>query len=214
MRGEAVAVYSGLLILGFGGHARSIADVGLSAGIARLCFVDKNARPDESFVGFEVLPEWVGELPEGWAVIPGSGDNFKRQSQLAFATEQGWPIATLVAPTATLGVGSTVGAGSFVAQHAHVGPMASVGKGCIVNSGAIIEHDCVVGDYTHVSIGACVAGRSRIGRYCFLGAGSTVIDGLSITDSVILGAGGCATQALELSGTYVGVPARLISGMR
>lgn len=207
-----MTAYSGLLILGFGGHARSVADVALDAGIPELCFVDENARLNERFAGFEVLTEWVGNLPEGWAVIPASGDNIKRQSQLDFAVEQGWPVASLVANTATMGVGSTLGAGCFIARHAHIGPMASVGRGCIVNTGAIIEHECSIGEYTHVSIRACVAGRSHVGRYCFIGAGATVIDGVRVTDHVVLGAGACAHRSLELPGTYVGVPARLMNG--
>ncbi len=204
--------YLGLLILGFGGHARSVADVALAEGIAQLCFIDECARPDEHFAGFEVLSNWPGELPDGWAVMPASGDNSKRQALCQWSTERGWPLATLVASTATIGFGTVLEAGCFVARHAHVGPMSHLGQGCIVNTGAIIEHDVVVGEYSHVSIGACVAGRGRVGRQCFLGAGSTVIDGLNIADGVTLGAGACATESLEVPGVYVGVPARLISG--
>jgi UDP-N-acetylbacillosamine N-acetyltransferase len=40
---------TGLLILGFGGHARSVADVAIASGITQLCFIDANAKPNESF---------------------------------------------------------------------------------------------------------------------------------------------------------------------
>lgn len=199
----------GVLILGFGGHARSVADVALSLGIKHLHFVDNNARPNESFGGFPVMSTWVSELPDGWTVMPASGDNASRQAQIEEISKRGWPLATLIAPTATIGFGAIVGAGTLVAHHTHVGPMAIVGSGCIVNTGAIIEHECTVGDYTHVSVNATIAGRCRIGSHCFLGANSTIIDSVSVGDNVTLGAAACAHRDLFTPGTYIGVPARL-----
>ncbi|WP_207263546.1 acetyltransferase [Pseudomonas sp. GW101-3H06] len=205
---------TGMLILGFGGHARSVADVALASGVSQLCFIDNNARPGESFTSFPVKSSMDFELPADWVVIPAAGDNKKRVEQCDWAIQQGWRLGTLIAPSATVGIGALIGEGSFIAHHAHVGPMASVGRGCIINTGAIVEHECIVGQFSHVSVGAVVAGRSRVGDRCFLGAGSTVIDGLQITDDVMLGAGACAHRNLEVAGTYVGVPAKVLGGKR
>jgi sugar O-acyltransferase (sialic acid O-acetyltransferase NeuD family) len=202
---------SGVLILGYGGHARSVADVALSLGVKQLLFIDSNARPNENFGGFPVLSDWLQELPEGWVVMPASGDNAIRQAQIEQVATRGWSLGTLIAPTATIGFGASVGAGTLVAHHAHVGPMANLGSGCIVNTGAIIEHECTVGNSTHVSVNATVAGRSRVGNFCFLGASSTVIDGVNVGDNVTLGAAACAHRDLVAPGVYVGVPARLLA---
>lgn len=207
-----MTLLSGLLILGFGGHARAVADVALASGIKQLCFIDSNARPNETFGEFSVLPSWDEELPDGWSVMPASGDGLSRQTQCNWVTERGWPLATLISPTATVGVGAKVGPGTLVAHHAHVGPMASIGAACIINTGAIVEHECIVDDFTHVSIKAAVAGRCKIGRFCFIGAGSTVIDSIRIHDGVTLGAGACAHRDLEEPGVYVGVPAKKLTG--
>lgn len=201
---------TGMLILGFGGHARSVADVALASGVTQLCFVDANARPGESFCSFPVKSSLDFELPEDWAVFPAAGDNKKRMEQCEWILQQGLRLATLISPCATIGVGAHISEGTFIGHHAHVGPMASVGRGCIVNTGAIIEHECVVGAYSHISVGAVVAGTTRIGDRCFLGAGSTVIDGLRVTDDVMLGAGACANRNLDKAGTYVGVPAKFL----
>ncbi|KAB0490638.1 acetyltransferase [Pseudomonas vancouverensis] len=201
---------AGILILGFGGHARSVADVALASGITQLSFVDSNARPNEAFLSFPVKSALDFELPSDWVVFPAAGDNQKRLEQCDWATQQGLRLGTLISPYATVGVGAQVGEGSFIAHHAHIGPMAKVGRGCIINTGAIVEHECTVGQYTHVSVGAVIAGRSRIGECCFLGAGSTVIDGLQVADHVVLGAGACAHRNLEIAGTYVGVPAKML----
>lgn len=203
---------SGLVILGFGGHARSVADVALDSGIQQLCFVDENARPNERFLTFAVQREWPDNLPEGWAVIAASGDGVRREAQGAEVLARGWALATVVAKSATLCIGVQVGEGSFVGRHAHIGPMAKVGQGCIINTAAIIEHESVVGDFTHVSVNTTVAGRSTIGSHCFIGAGATVVDGVAVADSITVGAGACVTRSLDTPGTYVGVPARPVGG--
>jgi sugar O-acyltransferase (sialic acid O-acetyltransferase NeuD family) len=204
----------GLVILGCGGHARSVADVALAAGYRQLLFIDANAGAGERLLGFAVEREPPRVLPAGWRWIAAAGDGRARQRQVALAGELDWPagsLAVLAAPTATIGAGASVGAGTFIAHHAHLGPLARVGTGVIVNTGAAVEHDCVIGDYAHVSVNATVAGRSRVGSRCFVGAGATVIDGVQIGDDITLGAGGVAIASLDTAGTYVGVPAKLVS---
>lgn len=201
---------AGLVIFGFGGHARSVADVALAAGISKLLFVDANARQGESFQGFEVLAAWDRPMPEGWAVFSASGNGDTRQRQIGEFRQAGLPIATLIAPNATLGVGSRIGEGTFIARSSHVGPAATIGEGCIVNTGAIVEHECAIGDYTHISVNATIAGRSRIGNFCMIGAGVTVIDSVTVCDRVVVGAGGLVQRSIATVGTYVGVPARIL----
>lgn len=198
----------GLLILGCGGHARSMADVALKAGYVELLFIDEQARPRETLLGFPVHKGLPERLPTSWECFPGSGDGHRRATQIERLDTQDWPVATLISPLATLGAGSSVGRGSAVGHHAHVGPLACVGTGCIINTGAAVEHDCRVGDYTHVSVHATLAGTSRIGRFCMLGAGATVIDRVNIADNVCIGAGAVVVAPIERAGTYVGVPVR------
>lgn len=200
--------YDGLWILGFGGHARSVADIALACGIKKLLFIDEAAKYGEQFMGFDVLSIVPNELPKGWAVFPAAGDNTKRKNQYEMAKQNKWPLATLIAPSASLGVGSSIQPGTLVAHHAHIGPMAVIGSACIINTGAIVEHESRIGDYCHISVHSTIAGRSQIGASSFIGAGSTVIDGLEICENVTLGAGSCAITNILTSGIYVGVPAR------
>ena len=200
----------GLLILGLGGHARSVADVALTLGYQSLLFVDENAAPGERVLEFETRREFQGLLPAGWSCLPASGDNRRRQIQTRFASEAGWPIATLISPHASVGFGALVSLGCFVGHHSHVGPMARVGTGCVLNTGSIVEHESEIGDYVHVSVNATVAGRCRLGNFVFLGAGATVIDGTSIGDDIIVGAGGLVIASIVEPATYVGVPVKRV----
>lgn len=202
----------GLLVLGFGGHARSVADVALACGIKNLLFIEPHARTGENFLGHAVESGWpeIALFPD-WQYLPASGNGAIREQQMREAKARGWKAATLIAPTATIGVGATVGEGSFVAQHAHVGPMAQFGAACIVNTGAAVEHEVIVGAFSHVSVHSVVAGRARIGSFCFIGAGAIVIDKVQVADGITLGAGGVAASDLLETGTYIGVPARLLN---
>ena len=195
-----------LIVLGFGGHARSIADVAIAAGVPALAFVDAGAAPGEEFAGFNAVVQCPSIEP-GWAVLPAAGDNRIREGQIAAYGGRA-PLYTLVSPHAYVGVGGTLGRAVFVAHHAHLGPCAQLGDGCIVNTGAIVDHEAWIGRCAHVSINATVAGRCRIGERVFLGAGSVVIDGVSIAADVVVGAGAVVIADLEEAGTYVGVPAR------
>lgn len=196
-----------LIILGFGGHARSVADVALLCGYSDLLFVDANARPRESFLGHPVVSSLKDHYSDKCAAFPAAGDNLKRSQQCAEIQSLGLDLVALISPLASIGVGSTVAAGSFIGHHAHVGPMARIGAGCIINTGAIVEHESEVGDYSHVSVNATIAGRSRLGMFSMLGAGATIIDGVDVGSNVIIGAGAVIHRSVATPGTYVGIPA-------
>ena len=201
----------GLVILGFGGHARSVADVALAMGITELYFVDDNAQPDESFLGFPVTTRWPDELEDKWSITPAIGDNGQRKEQMDKIQKAGLRVATIIAPTASIGAGSRIDQGSFIGHHAHVGPMARIGTGCIVNTCAVVDHESVVGEFTHVSLNSTIAGRCKIGCFAMLGAGATMIDGVNVADGVVIGAGGVVIESLTEAGVYVGVPVKRVS---
>jgi UDP-N-acetylbacillosamine N-acetyltransferase len=199
----------GLVILGFGGHARSVADVALDLGIPNLVFVEESALAGESFLGFPILTEMPKPLPEGWEVFPAAGDNTWRQRQIESAAALSLPMACLVSRDAYVGKGATIQPASFVAHHAHIGPMAAIGRGTILTTAAVVDHDSYIGDFTHISVNTTIAGRCRVGDLVFVGAGATVIDLIRIVDRVTIGAGSTVINDITEPGVYVGSPARL-----
>lgn len=195
-----------LIILGFGGHARSVADIAVACGYSDLIFVDGNAREGEHFLGHPVLAS-LDISAQSCDVFPGGGDNTRRKQQCEDIVLLGLTPATLISPLASIGIGSSVAAGCFVGNHAHIGPMAEVSLGCIINSGAIVEHESKVGAYSHVSVNASIAGRSTLGSLSMLGAGATIIDGVDVGDHITIGAGAVVHRSISAPGIYVGIPA-------
>lgn len=198
---------AGLVVLGFGGHARSVADVALRAGIDRLLFVDEAARPGEGFAGFVAQRHWP-ELQPGWCAFPASGDAGRRKDLMSAAEARGFEICALLSPSAYVGVEAVVHKGAMIAHRAHIGPGATIGAGAIVNTAAVIDHETQIGEYCHIAVNATVAGRCVIGRGVMIGAGAVVVDNVRVCDGVTVGAGTVVVRNITEPGTYVGSPAR------
>ena len=76
-----------------------------------------------------------------------------------------------------------------------------------VNSGAIIEHDCVIGDFSHVAPGSVLAGNVTVGDMTLIGAGAAVIPGVSIGSRCTVGAGAVVIRDIHNDHKALGVPA-------
>lgn len=76
-----------------------------------------------------------------------------------------------------------------------------------VNTCCSIDHDCIIGEYVHVSVGAHVCGTVKIGDRTWIGAGSTIINNVDVCSDCTIGAGAVVIQNIDGVGTYVGVPA-------
>lgn len=206
-------------IIGCGGHARAIADTILFLNEnANIIFFDDNARDNEIVMGrFKVLKlsDNIESLKTASHIVIGLGDNEKRRETADFLKENIKPSSeqckSLISNGATIGHFSDVGIWSYIANKVHVGPEVHIGNGTIINSGAIVEHNCTVGSFSHISVNAAICGKSRIGNNVFVGAGAVVKDKISICDNVVVGAGSVVVKDLVEPGTYVGVPAKIVS---
>lgn len=201
-----------LVILGIGGHARSVADVALQLGYLNIIFVDKNAKNGECYEGFEVFKRIPNSINLSKCVFfPAAGDNSIREEQYKELKKMGVEIVSIISNRATISRDSTIQAAVFIGHHAHVGPRTTIRDAVILNTSSIVEHDSIIGNFSHVSIGTAVAGSCTVGDRCFLGAASTIIDSIEITENVTLGAGGVVIKNIKDSGVYVGVPAKMVT---
>jgi len=81
--------------------------------------------------------------------------------------------------------------------------------GVHLNTGCIVCHDVSIGKHSIISPGAVICGNVTIGKRCYIGAGATIRDGVTIGDDITVGCGATVVNNLPLSGTYVGIPAKL-----
>ena len=59
----------------------------------------------------------------------------------------------------------------------------------IINTKALVEHECVVGDFAHIAVGAVLCGQVVVGEGAFVGANATVIQCREIGSNEIVPAG-------------------------
>lgn len=196
-----------VVIIGASGHGKVIADIIVKSGDIVVGFLDDNLNLGNEFIGFPILGQ-VCEAQEWkdykFIVAIGNADIRER---MVNELDVGW--YTAIHPTAVISsIGVEIGEGTVIMANSVINADAKIGKHCILNTGAIVEHDNVIEDYVHVSVGSKLAGNVSIGRKTWMGIGSQVIQGKTICAEVIIGAGAVVIENISKKGTYVGVPAK------
>ena len=113
------------------------------------------------------------------------------------ATQLGFKLPVIIAPTAHVSRHATIGAGSIVMHGAIVNAGAKVGNNCIVNSRALIEHDAAVEDHCHISTGAILNGDVTVGAGSFIGSGSVIKEGVAVGKGCLVGMGLTVRHSLK-----------------
>lgn len=198
-----------LCCYGAGGHGRAVAGQWHARTGCRPVFADASVPVGSDNAGFPVRYRELRELQDE-ALIVTVGDNAARRIVQLEAVRLGIELASFVADPANY-FAEAPRPGSVVLAGAVVNPAARIGAGVIVNTSVVIEHDCVLGDFAHVSTNATLAGGVRIGEAAWVGAGAVLLPGVVIVAGTVIGAGAVVTRNVAEPGTYAGVPARRIS---
>ena len=203
-----------LILIGGGGHCKSIIDVAESAGYNILGVLD--------------MPEEVGECVLDYKVIGTDDDVLQYVDKAEFiitigfiknpairvriynkVKEAGGKLAAIVASTAHVSRYATLGEGTVVMHQAVVNAGAQIGINCIINTFCNIEHDAVIGDQCHISTGTMVNGDCKVGERVFIGSQSVLANGITVGDDIIIGAGSVVCKSISEKGVYAGNPAIL-----
>ena len=203
-----------LILIGGGGHCKSVIDVAESAGY--------------NIIGILDIPENIGKSVLDYKVIGTDDDILQFADKAEFiitvgfikspairmrifdkVKEAGGKLATIIASTAHVSRYASLGEGTVVMHQTVVNAGARIGENCIINTFCNIEHDALIGDQCHISTGAMVNGDCKVGKLCFIGSQSVLANGISICDDVIVGAGSLVRKNILKPGIYSGNPAIL-----
>lgn len=197
-----------LVIIGASGQGKVIADIAVKNGYSEIVFLDDNENIYECG-GYPVIGKSSDANKMDGDVIIGIGNAaIRKYLQEAISEDR---MVTLVHPNAVIAESAVIGTGSVVMAGAVVNPGTKIGKGCIINTCSSVDHDCTVGDYVHVSVGSHLCGAVCIGEETWIGAGAIVSNNIDICGGCIVGAGAVVVKDIEVSGTYTGVPAKMIN---
>ena len=198
---------NGLIIVGASGHGRVIADIAKLIGYSDISFLDDNDTKvtcgQYKVVG--KVKDYIKYIDHDFIIGIGNADI--RESLQNEITKCNGRFVTMVHPKAVVTEDVVIGEGSVVMAGAVINTGSIIGKGVIVNTCSSVDHDCVVGDFSHVSVGAHLAGTVHVGEKTWIGSGATIINNVSIIRYCYIGAGATVISDITEVGTYVGLPA-------
>jgi sugar O-acyltransferase (sialic acid O-acetyltransferase NeuD family) len=196
-------------IVGYSGHSFVIIDILLSAGRLVTAYCDaeeKEFNPYHlKYLGKET--EVLNQLKkyDFFACVGHNGIREKIHTNLS--QYLGNPI-NAIHPSAVISASVKMGDGVMIAANATLNPLVEIGKGVICNTSTSIDHECIIGDFTHIAPGAVLCGNVKIGRSSFIGANSVIRQGITIGDNVTIGAGTVVVKDIPDGATVIGNPAR------
>lgn len=203
-----------LILIGGGGHCKSVIDVAESADFKILGILDKSENVGKTVLGYSIIgtDDDIYKYVEKALFVITVGQIKDPSTRIKISEkviESGGHFATIISRTAYVSKYAQIGDGTVVMHRAVINAESNIGISCIINTYANIEHDTIVGDFCHVSTGSIINGNCLIGNRTFLGSQATISNGVSITDDCIIAAGAVVSKNIFVKGTYFGNPASL-----
>ena len=200
-----------LVLVGFGGHAKSIVDSIEAAGIYHIAgYTDPKSRCE--YHGYKCLGTdddlaWLFQNGIRKAVVSVGylGKGNLRNRLYEKLKQVGYQLPAIIDPSAVIGKDVKIGEGTYIGKRAVLNAGTQIGKMSIINTGAIVEHESKVGEFTHIAVGSVLCGSVSVGRKCLIGAGAVVIQEIEIEDEAVIGAGSVILGHIKRAETVYGI---------
>ena len=195
-----------MIIYGASGHGLVIKDILERGGYSNIRFVDDAEKPN--WIGGLVLPPHeIDELSKLPCILAIGKNDIRKK----LAISLNGIFVSVVHPQAILAIDpKTIGEGTVVMAGVVVNPASHIGRHVILNTCSSVDHECVIGDYVHISPNATLCGNVAVGEGAHIGAGATVIQGIRIGQWATVGAGAMVIRDVPDYAVVVGNPARIL----
>lgn len=181
-----------IIIVGAGGHGKSVADVILQQGFYHLIgFVDDGYPQLLDIWGFPILGKATIDAlsslrSKADCLVVAIGNNSVRESIFKSIAGLNFELPNVVHDTAAISPRSKLGYGCVIMAHTSLGAESTLGNGVVLNSGAIVDHNSIVEDFGHLGVNASMAGNTRLGRLAWAQAGVAIGYGQTIPSNKII----------------------------
>lgn len=125
------------------------------------------------------------------------------------------PAARLIAPSAVIGPGVTMGEGAVICDHSTVTASATIGRHFQCNIYSYVAHDCRIGDFVTFAPRVSCNGNVHVEDGAYIGTGAMIRNGTPDKPTVIgagaiVGMGAVVLGDVPPGATFVGNPARAL----
>lgn len=213
-----------LLLLGAGGHAKSIADTVLGLALYdEIGMVGKEGTEPLSELeagSYGGLKEIAKEdqlealfamgYSDAFIAVGSIGDITVRQAIYSKLKRIGFRIPNIIDKSSVVSKYSTLGEGIYIGKKAVVNTNTFIGNCAIINTAAVIEHECHIGDFVHVASGSILCGNVHVGNGTHIGAGSMIKQGVHIGAGTMIGMGSVVLRDVGDYVTAYGNPCRVV----
>ena len=200
-----------MILIGYGGHAFVAYSIAKAMGLPITGYCDaeeKTLNPYQlPYLGKENEKDNLERLVDLGFFIS-IGDNAIRFKVAEAMGNKNLHPLNLIHPTAVVETNLAESYGVMIAPNVVINPLAKIGNGVICNTSSVIEHECILGNFSHLAPGAILCGNVEVGVNSFIGSGSVVRPGIKIGCNVIIGAGSVVVKDIPDFGKVAGNPSR------
>jgi sugar O-acyltransferase (sialic acid O-acetyltransferase NeuD family) len=183
-----------ILLLGSGGHAKSVIDIIESEEKFEIVgIIDNEKEIGDTVLGYTIigrdddLERFYGEYKYAFVAVGQIKSFLVRRKLFQLLKNIGYKIPVIISPKAYVSKHASILEGSIIMHQSLVNADAKIGKNCIINSKALIEHDVTIEDNCHISTGAIVNGGVVVKNGTFYGSGATCKEYIEVSGFIKAG---------------------------
>jgi len=185
-----------ILLIGGGGHCKSVIDVIEAEGRFQIAgIVDKPSLLGESVSGYKVIgsDEDLSELAKTYSYALVTVGQIKTASVRIGLFKKlkslGFVLPSVVSPRAYVSRTASIEEGTVIMHDVLLNTYVKVGCNCIINTKALVEHNTNIGNHCHVSTGVILNGNVVVESETFVGSGTVTREGVAISKGGFIKAG-------------------------
>jgi sugar O-acyltransferase (sialic acid O-acetyltransferase NeuD family) len=202
------------------------------AGLHANCCIDIIEKQNEcNIIGLIDSKNEIGSIVHGYKVIGrqenlielkklfnieggfiAMGDNYDRKfvRDCIISLIPEFYFINAIHPSVCIGRNVKFGVGIVIMAGVIINPSAIIDDFCILNTGAQLEHNCYMGEFSHLSAGSITGGKVNIGKFSTITLGVTVFDRVNIGENTVVGSGSLVVKDLPDNVLAYGNPAKII----
>lgn len=181
-----------LFIISVGGHGKVVADTAEACGHTDIAFLDQFWPERTENGGWNIIGKPTKLDGKMFCAV---GENDIRARIFKEYHLNNSPV--LIHPSVILSSTVKIGPGTLVVAGSVANAGILIGLGTILNTACGVDHDCMIGEFVHISPGAHLAGGVLVGDGTWIGIGAVVREGVQIGKDVIFAAGAAVVSDIQ-----------------